>query len=62
MKVSKGTLSELERLRDELKARSLEEAIKALIRRHRTAALLEVLGADRGKVRSFTEEDRGEDR
>ncbi len=62
VKVSRSTLSELEKLRDELKARSLDEAIRALIRRHRMSALREALGADRGRIRAFTEEDRGEGR
>lgn len=62
VKVSKSTLVELERLRNELDARSLDEAIRALIRRQRSQALLGALGADRGRIRSFTEEDRGEDR
>jgi hypothetical protein len=40
----------------------LDEAVRLLIRKHRMDALLEALGADRGKIRPFTEEDRGEDR
>ena len=35
VKVSRDTLVELEKLREELKARSLDEAITTLIRRHR---------------------------
>ena len=62
VKVSKTTLEELERLRDQLKAHSHDEAIKTLLRKHRTDALREALGADRGALRPFTEEDRGEDR
>ena len=62
VKVSKSTLEELERLRDQLKAHSHDEAIKALLKKHRTEALREALGADRGAIRPFTEEDRGEDR
>jgi hypothetical protein len=61
VKVSRNTLSELERLRTQLKARSLDEAIRALIKKHRAEALREVLGADRGRVRVFTAADRGED-
>ena len=62
VKVSKSTHSELEKLRRKLGARSLDEAIRALIKRHRHEALREAFGADRGKIRSFSEEDRGEDR
>lgn len=62
VKVSKTTLTQLERLREQLKARSLDDAIKSLIKRHRLQLLQETLGADRGKIRAFTEEDRGEDR
>lgn len=62
VKVSRGTLGELERLRDELKARSLEETIRALIRKHRSELLAEAFGADRGRIRHFTEVDRGENR
>lgn len=62
VKVSKTTLSELENIRAELQARSLDEAIKALIKRHRTEVLRGALGADKGRIRPFTEEDRGEER
>jgi hypothetical protein len=63
VKVSKTTLEELERLRDQLKAHSHDEAIKALLKKHRTETLRQALGADSGgAVRPFTEEDRGEDR
>lgn len=61
VKVSKNTLTELEKLRAEFKARSLDEAIKALIRGYRSRVLGEAFGVDRGQVRPFTEEDRGED-
>jgi hypothetical protein len=62
VKVSRNTLTELEKLRDRLKVRSLDEAIAALIRRHRMDALRAALGADKGRVKPFTEADRGEDR
>jgi len=55
-------LTELERLREQLNARSLDEAIRSLIKRHRFQLLQGTLGVDRGKIRAFTEEDRGEDR
>jgi hypothetical protein len=62
LKVSKYTLAELEMLREQLSARSLDEAVRFLIRRHRMDALREALGADRGRIRPFTEGDRGHDR
>ncbi len=62
VKVSKSTLTELEKLRDRLKVRSLDEAIGALIRRHGMDALRAALGADKRRVRPFTEADRGEGR
>lgn len=62
VKVSKTTLNELERLRNRLKVGSLDAAIRALIKRHRTEVLREALGVDRGRIRSFGEDDRGEDR
>ncbi len=61
VKVSRTTLNELEKLRDKLRAGSLDEAIRTLIKRHRHEVLREAFGADRGRIRSFTEEDRGED-
>ena len=62
VKVSKRTVAELEALREQLNARSLHEAVRFLIKRHRMHALREAFGADRGKTRPFAEEDRGEDR
>jgi len=62
VKVSKTTLAELEKLREQLNVRSLDDAITSLIKRHRLQILQGTLGADRGKIRAFTEEDRGEDR
>jgi hypothetical protein len=62
VKVSGTTLIELEKLRQQLGARSLDEAIRSLIKRHRLQVLQASLGIDRGKVRPFSEKDRGEDR
>jgi hypothetical protein len=61
VKVSRETLVELEKLRKLLNARSLDEAIAALIRKHRVVALRAALGADKGRVKPFTASDRGED-
>ncbi len=62
VKISRETLSHLERLRGEMKARSIDETVMALIKSHRRKILAGVFGADKGRVRPFTHEDRGEDR
>jgi len=62
VKVSRTTLAQLEKLREELNTDSLEDAIRVLIRRHRSQALEKVFGVDKGRVKPFTKEDRGEDR
>jgi len=62
VKVSRTTLIELEKLRDNLKTHSLDEAIRALIKKHKQEVLREAFGSDRGKIKAFTEADRGEDR
>lgn len=62
VRVSKDTLRMLERFRDKLNAESLDEAIRILIMRQRRAIIDEIFGLDRGRLKSFTEEDRGEDR
>jgi len=62
VKISRDTLSNLERLREEMKARSIDETVMALIKSHRRKILATVFGADKGRVRPFTDEDRGEDR
>lgn len=61
VKVSRTTLAELEKLRDKLRTRSLDDAIKALIKKHRQEVLREAFGSDYGKIKPFTERDRGED-
>jgi len=45
-----------------MKARSIDETVMALIKSHRRKILATVFGADKGRVRPFTDEDRGEDR
>jgi len=62
VKVSRDTLSNLERLREEMKARSIDETVRALIKSHRRKILAGAFGADKGRVRPFADEDRGEDR
>jgi len=62
VKVSRDTLYNLERLREEMKARSIDETVRALIKSHRRKILAGAFGADKGRVRPFADEDRGEDR
>ena len=62
MKVSRDTLYNLERLREEMKARSIDETVRAPIKSHRRKILAGAFGADKGRVRPFADEDRGEDR
>ena len=62
IKVSRSTLAELEDLRKAWKARSIEEVIKRFIVERRRRVLEEIFGVDRGRIRAFSEEDRGEDR
>jgi predicted CopG family antitoxin len=62
IKVSRSTLAELEALREAMKAKSVEEVIKRFLAERRRRLLEEVFGVDKGRLRPFTEEDRGEDR
>lgn len=62
IRVSKGTLKMLERLRQRLGASSLDETIRLFITLQRRQRLDELFGVDKGKIKSFSEEDRGEDR
>ncbi|OLE70075.1 hypothetical protein AUF78_08310 [archaeon 13_1_20CM_2_51_12] len=62
VKVSRETVSRLERLRGQMKLGSLEETISELIKNYRKGTLEGAFGADKGRVRSFDEDDRGEDR
>jgi predicted CopG family antitoxin len=62
IKVSRSTLEELEALREAWKAKSVEEVIRRFLKERRQRILEEIFGLDRGRVKPFTEEDRGEDR
>jgi hypothetical protein len=62
IRVSKGTLKMLENLRQKLQAKTLDEAIRLFITWQRIQKLEETFGVDKGKIRPFSEEDRGEDR
>lgn len=62
IKTSRSTLEELEALREAWKAKSVEEVIRRFLKERRQRILEEIFGLDRGRVKPFTEEDRGEDR
>lgn len=62
IRVSKGTLKMLEKLRQKLQAKTLDEAIRLFITWQRIQKLEGTFGVGKGKIRSFSEEDRGEDR
>lgn len=62
IKVSKRTLRQLEELKRKKAAGSLEQVITLLLQANRRRILSQVFGADQGRVKPFTEEDRGEDR
>lgn len=60
--VSKETAEMLENLRKKFGARSLDETIQMLVKKHRKAILEKSFGVSRGEITPFTEADRGEDR
>jgi len=62
IRVSKKTAEVLERLREKLNAESLDEAIQALVKKQRKAALEKAFSIDSGRIKPFSEGDRGEDR
>ena len=62
VKMSRSTLSHLERLKEEFHAKSLDETVKELIRSHRQRILGGAFGVDKGRLKPFRDEDRGEDR
>ncbi|UNQ73179.1 hypothetical protein [Infirmifilum sp. NZ] len=62
IRISRSTLRMLERERQKMGVKSLDMVIRELVVRKRKGVLEEVFGIDRGRVKPFTEEDRGEDR
>ena len=62
IRVSKKTAEALEHLREKLDAESLDEAIQSLIKKQRKNVLEKAFGADRDRIKPFSEKDRGEDR
>lgn len=62
VRVSKTTLEMLERLRNKMNAKTLDEAIRLFIARGRRMKIDEAFGLDKEKIKPFSEEDRGENR
>lgn len=62
VKVSKDTARKLAVLQRRLGKGTLDETIQTLVARHRQELIDAAFGADRGKLRAFSEGDRGESR
>ena len=62
VKVSKETALKLARLQQALRTGTMDETIRALVERRKTEALSAAFGAAKGRIGSFTEGDRGENR
>ncbi len=62
IRISRGTLKMLEYYKKKIGARSFDEAIKKLLIDQRRSLIIKYYGIDRGRISSFSEEDRLEDR
>jgi hypothetical protein len=62
IRVSKKTADTLEHIREKLNAESLDQAIQSLVKKQRKSTLEKSFGADQGRIKPFSEEDRSEDR
>ena len=62
IRVSKKTAQTLEHLRAKLNAESLDETIQSLVKKQRKSVIEEAFSLDNGKIKPFSEGDRGEDR
>jgi hypothetical protein len=62
VKVERNVARELENLKKKLGLKSINSVISHLIREYKMHRLNSIFGVDRGKISSFTEEDRIEDR
>ena len=62
VKVSKQTARKLASLQRSLKTKSLDETVDLLVKQHRKELMGKAFGADHGKIKPFSEEDRDEDR
>jgi hypothetical protein len=62
IRVSKKTAEALENVKENLNAKNLDDTIQSLLKDRRSMFLKQVRGIDRGKLKPFSEADRGEDR
>ncbi len=62
VKVSRQTAKKLSALQRSINAKSLDETIDLLVRKHRKELIDQIFGVDRERISPFSEEDRGEDR
>ncbi len=62
IRVTKKTLRLLDELRNKFNAGSYEEVVLRLIYEYKRMIIEEYFGIDRGRISSFSEDDRGEDR
>ena len=62
IRVSKKTAEMLEHIREKLNAESLDEAIQSLVKKQRKSIIEKAFSADEGRIKPFSEGDRGEDR
>ena len=62
VKVERNVARELENLKKKLGLKSINSVISHLIKEYKMHRLNSIFGVDRGKISSFTEEDRIEDR
>ena len=62
IRVSKKTAETLEHIREKLNAESLDEAIQSLVKKQRKSILEKAFSVDQGRIKPFSEGDRGEDR
>ena len=58
IQVSKNTAETLEKLREKLKAQTLDETITLLIKKQRKATLNKASGIAKNRIKPFTEKDR----
>jgi len=61
VKVSRQTARKLTSLQRSLKSKSLDETVDLLVKQHRKELIKQAFGADRGKIKPYSEDDRGED-
>ncbi len=62
IKISRTTLETLKKFKERLGIRSYDEAIQMLLKEYRAKLLEKYFGIDKGRITSFSEEDRVEDR